>query len=417
MKYALLLLALCANPLFACLWDSDTLAQESAGMPDVKVVIVGGFARNPALYYEMRLERITKLLTAEPDNLEAYDDAAVSCDRLGRSDEAIEWMEKKRAAMERTAYAETEQPNHRYRYLANLGTFYAHRWFRNGDDREQFGDLEKARELIAQAIEENPNAHFGREKYQLKFIEWVLSEPGYYGSDENYVAEAADQPTGWIPNFLWIGRDGERLLQTSENSRLEEMGLEDAINGICGLITLGAAWESVDAFYTLSLLLQIDGRSSFAYFAMLRVSELLEKGKRSIAGGVPLTAESARGPRFRMRYLPQARVAEVEAEFETLRKQAESWQASRTDYMQTRLAGGLHPDTHDDFWDEFEGDPEHMEVPSGAIYEAGGMVMAVLHSDWFWILCIFLGGATLMTAYYLYAKRRDRKKRATRYAA
>lgn len=417
MKYTLLLLAICANPLLACLWDSDTLAQESAGMPDVKVVIVGGFARNPDLYYEMRLERVTKLLAADPDDLDAYDDAAVSCDRLGRSDEAIGWMEKKLAAMERTAYAETEQPNHRYRYLANLGTFYAHRWFRNGADREQFGDLEEARDLIAQAIEENPNAHFGREKYQLRFIEWVLSKPGYYGSDENYIAEAAGQPTGWIPNFLAIGRDGETLPQTSDNTLLKEMGLEDAIDGICGLITLGAAWESVDAFYTLALLLQIDGRSSFGYFAMLRVSELLEHDQRFLAGGVSVTSESARKPMFRKQHFPIQQEADTVNEFETLREEAESWQSNRTEYMLVRLAAGQHPDTHDDFWDEFEGDHEHMDVPSGAIYEAGGTVNAVLQSDWFWILCIFLGGATLMTAYYLYAKRRDRKKRAARYAA
>ncbi|MEZ5993788.1 MAG: hypothetical protein R3E76_15750 [Planctomycetota bacterium] len=415
MKYALLLLALCANPLFACLWDSDTLAQESAGMPDVKVVIVGGFARNPDLYYEMRLERVTKLLVAEPDNLDAYDDAAVSCDRLGQSDEAIEWMEKKLAAMERTAYAETEQPNHRYRYLANLGTFYAHRWFRNGADRERFGDLEKARELIAQAIEENANAHFGREKYQLKFIEWVLSKPRYI--EDSSEAKAADQREYWIPNFLGLGKNDRLSPRTSDNERLKEIGLDDAIAGICGLVTLGAAWESVDAFYTLALLLQIDGRSSFAYFAMLRVKELLEDGKHFFATDVPLDAEKIGKQGFTIMRFPTRNVVGTTAEFRSLRSKAKKWQDQRVSYLLSHLQEGEHPDTADEFWRDFEGDPEYMQVPSGPIYKAGGTINALLTSDWFWILCIFLGGATLMTAYYLYARRRDRKNRAARYAA
>src|SRR5690606_7771900 len=97
----LLLILLCAPPLAACLWDYDTLAQESAGMPDVKAAIVGGFPRNPPLYYEMRLERVTRLLADNPDDLDAYDAAGVACDRLGRADEAIVWMAKKLEAMER----------------------------------------------------------------------------------------------------------------------------------------------------------------------------------------------------------------------------------------------------------------------------------------------------------------------------
>ena len=54
-----LILVFLAAPLHACLWDTDTLAQESEGMGDIKAVIVGGFPRNPPLYYEMRLTRVT----------------------------------------------------------------------------------------------------------------------------------------------------------------------------------------------------------------------------------------------------------------------------------------------------------------------------------------------------------------------
>src|SRR5262245_54257239 len=84
------------GPLWACLWDRDTLAAEARGIPDIIQVITGRFERNPPLYYEMRLKRATARIADHPDDLEAYDDAGVACDRLGLGDEAIGWMEKKR---------------------------------------------------------------------------------------------------------------------------------------------------------------------------------------------------------------------------------------------------------------------------------------------------------------------------------
>lgn len=418
MKYVLLLLALCASPLSACLWDTDTLAEESAGLPEVKVVIVGGFARNPDLYYEMRLERVSKLLKDDHNNLDAYDDAGVSCDRLGRDEEAIEWMAKKLKAMERMGYSASAQPNHRYRYLANLGTFHAHRWFHNGADRERLDDLTKARDLIAQALQENPDAHFGREKYQLMFIDWALSNPKYYTYDEQALAEAAGHRSGWVPNFLSIGDGDEHdvLFRTRDNAGLKNIGLEDAVAGISGLITLGAAWESVDAFYALALALQAEGKSAFAYFAMLRVEELLAEGRTSGVRDVPVDVFDSEDL-TRMGYNLTKDAKATAIEFHELRQQSDRWQESRLNYMLPLLKEGRHPDTDNDFWGGFEGDPEHMEVPAGAIYGAGGAVNAVLQSDWFWILSIFLGGSFLLMLYYFYAKRRDRRLRRIHGAA
>ena len=80
----------------ACLWDRDTPIDEARGLPEVVAVLTGRFQRNPPLFYEMRLERVRDHLQSHPEDLAAYDDAGVACDRLGRGDEAISWMEKKR---------------------------------------------------------------------------------------------------------------------------------------------------------------------------------------------------------------------------------------------------------------------------------------------------------------------------------
>lgn len=55
----------------ACLWDRDTPAGEAAGMPEVVAVLTGRFERNPPLFYEMRLSRVTAELQSRPENLAA----------------------------------------------------------------------------------------------------------------------------------------------------------------------------------------------------------------------------------------------------------------------------------------------------------------------------------------------------------
>ncbi|MHC5543281.1 hypothetical protein ACYOEI_34090, partial [Singulisphaera rosea] len=114
----------------ACLWDRDTPEEESRGLPEVVNVLTGRFERNPPLFYEMRLTRVSAHLQSHPEDFSAYDDAGVACDRLGRGDEAIAWMEKKWARLETLDAAQPEAKEQRYRYHANLGTFLVHRWVR-----------------------------------------------------------------------------------------------------------------------------------------------------------------------------------------------------------------------------------------------------------------------------------------------
>ncbi len=118
--------------LAACLWDRDTPASEAKGLPEVVAVLAGRFPRNPPLYYEMRLERVTDHLKSDPADLAAYDDAGVACDRLGRGDEAIAWMDKKKHELDRRDPKSPDVKEHRYRYHANLGTFLVHRWAQSG---------------------------------------------------------------------------------------------------------------------------------------------------------------------------------------------------------------------------------------------------------------------------------------------
>ena len=158
---AILLLAL-ALPSLACLWDRDTLRDESPEAENAIRTITGRFVRFPDRYYEMRLERVSKKIAGTPQNLGFYDDAAVAADRLHLGSEAVDWMVKKKVEMDRQGLPDNH--NHRYRYHANLGTILFHKWMREGMPPETIGDAKTGRDHIAKAIHINPRCSFRQRK-------------------------------------------------------------------------------------------------------------------------------------------------------------------------------------------------------------------------------------------------------------
>jgi hypothetical protein len=326
---------------FACLWDRDTPYHEAMDMPEVVAALTGRFPRNPPLYYQMRLDRIEAELQGKPDDLAAYDDAGVACDRLGLGDEAIAWMEKKRDRLDALGSSRAETREHLYRYHANLGTFLIHRWIRRGADRGRIDEAEAARDEIVEALEINPNAHFGREKYQLRAIEWMIAPPQSAGAQ-------------CLPNFLG-------LTPPMETTLIDPKEADEMVRGLSGLIVLGNAWESVDVFNALCLALQHDtlgfeddyggGRNSLATFAWLRCKELIEAGKGSLLPDAPKGDElMSMIPRPMMRWSKDL----LAPAFQKARAEADAWQAARTDFMTDRMAEGLHPDVDEDFWDGYK---------------------------------------------------------------
>jgi hypothetical protein len=328
----------------ACLWDRDTPADEARGLPEVVAVLTGRFPRNPPLFYEMRLKRVTAHLRDHPDDLDAYDDAGVACDRLGDGDVAIAWMKKKHEQIARLDDSSPKIKDHRYRYHANLGTFLAHRWVRQGGDRARIDEVKRSRDEIAAAIEINPNAHFGREKYQLRVLDWISKPPAAAGGE-------------YLPNLLDFAAQPFADLADPKEA-------DDAVRGLAGLIVLGNAWESVDVFHALEIALQHDtlgfrkepegGRNTLAYLAWLRCRELIDAGKNSMLPDAPKReALKAR--------LPQPDFVEagglLDPVFNKLRTEADAWQKARTDFMMRRLNEGRHPDTDQDFWNDYSEPP------------------------------------------------------------
>jgi tetratricopeptide (TPR) repeat protein len=325
-------------PAAGCIWDRDTWREEAKGRIDTLKAITGWFDRYPPRYYEMRLERVTKELEANPQKLNLYDDAGVACNRLGRYDEAIAWMAKKKAVLD--AIPGTSANMDRYRYHANLGSFLGNRWAtrpaaeRNAD----FSDLKEATEHIADAISLNPDAHFGREKYQLKLFQWLL-KPGGEDLDGNFLG-------------LYFF-DDDRRTEAGGLNRYPE--LEDAESALTGLIHLGSAWESIDVFEALRATVQADGASSLALLASFRLGELTDEGHKSLHPSEDRNWDDYEN------LVPEWR--SLKEWYQETRSLAKKREATWIAYQSERFDRGMHPDTHPDFWRGWK-EPKFPELPN-----------------------------------------------------
>jgi tetratricopeptide (TPR) repeat protein len=306
---ALLALALFAPAAVACLWDHDTLMQERSRFPTALELITGKFLRHSPEFYEWRVQDRLKKLEADPKNLSYQDDLAVAYEKLGRHDKAIEVM----------LAAGAQKPD-RYETEANLGTFYIHA-----------GQLETGLAHIDHALRINPDAHFGREKYQKLLVEYLLGKPEAdrtrlplaerVGSNEEDFA-------GFVGKRLGTGRPKGEARQTS-------------VKGVLGMMRFGN-WDSPVLLEALARLLGTmdasppeDDAKRLAARAYLKASYAVtdssaKAGYRKLAEQV-LTFQTR--TRWRDDALPlreletsfRRELDEAEAWYEELRRNEVSW--------------------------------------------------------------------------------------------
>jgi tetratricopeptide (TPR) repeat protein len=201
----------------ACLWDYDTLKQERARFPDTLELITGKFLRHSKEFYEWRIQDRLKKLQTDPKNLAYYDDLAVAYDKTGQHDKAIETMLDK----------EKLKPG-LYETYANLGTFYFHS-----------AKLEEGLPYIDKALAINPDAHFGRERYQKWLVEYAISR-----------RDGERIPLPLRPSSSWDWSKGDppptdfaafvrRQLGKSRNEKLTDAETLAAAKGILGMMRFG----------------------------------------------------------------------------------------------------------------------------------------------------------------------------------
>lgn len=201
-----------------CLWDYDTLREERQQFPQTLELITGKFVRHSKPFYEWRVKDRGQRLSSEPENLALYDDLAVALDKIGRHDDAIAAMLKKESLA-----------TDRYETAANLGTFHIHK-----------GEFEEGLAHIKRAIEINPDAHFGREVYQQRVVEYVIANSA---DDVTLPLYRAEHPDRWsersvrFPMRGVVGFGEFVLEQEHAGSQREE--IRKALKGIQGMMRFG----------------------------------------------------------------------------------------------------------------------------------------------------------------------------------
>ncbi|WPB74819.1 tetratricopeptide repeat protein [Archangium violaceum] len=246
-------LLLFVPPALACLWDSDTLKEESIGLDEVAAVVRGRILKHSATFYERKVAYTLPLLEREDVKPERYDDLAVAYEKLGRTQEAIATMEAK----------EKRFPG-LYTTVANLGTFHAHA-----------GDYPRALEELRRALVLNPDAHFGREKYQVKAIEYLqrLAATPELIQKEEFLGLPLEPD-----RYLFVMNPKKTVLR-KEQPELPK----DVLQGLVGIIRFGSGDKSPHLWFSLGISLAWSGHKNLAIRAMRR-AELL---------GHPLAREHA----------------------------------------------------------------------------------------------------------------------------
>ena len=236
----LLAIAIAVTATAPCLWDSDTLDTELRGLPDAFDLVVGRWHRHGDAYYQ---ERVDRLAGRSDLALAEFDDLAVACEHLDRRDDAIAAMQAKAAVL-----ATAPDEEHRYRYHANLGTFFAHA-----------GRFDEALVELRRAVAINPDAHFGREVFQIELIE--------------YVAAAKADPVLWTESSF-LRHAGYRLGSYSQHIALpdissdgqRELSWERAYEGVGGMLRFGGL-EGPELYRTLGELFLEKGHLNLAWWA------------------------------------------------------------------------------------------------------------------------------------------------------
>ncbi|MEJ6580233.1 MAG: hypothetical protein QNL33_04275 [Akkermansiaceae bacterium] len=185
----------------------------------------------------------------------------------------------------------------------------------------------------------NPDAHFGREKYQLQAIQWLQHE-------------TLDEYFKFPPGFRESDGPNFRINALDPRDR-------DAVKGWSGLIELGAAWESVDIYRALALALLRVRAGGLAHVTLMRVRELEPEGKSS-SHPTFLNFPKNPGPLVSSTHHQKE---QMEMWFLPARKNSEARHRERTEYLLTRLNKGQHPDTHPDFWKDWK-EPDFPEMTS-----------------------------------------------------
>lgn len=316
----------------ACMWDYDTLKMERSRFPDALELITGKFLRHSPEFYEWRIQDRLKRLESDPANVALRDDLAVAYDKTGQHEKAIE-----------TALnIEKLQPG-RYETSANLGTFLFH----SGKVKESLVPIEAALKI-------NPEAHFGRERYQKWLTEYIIERqkgrelklpmadvnPGDFATRE--VTES---------NSVKIDNEFADFLQKKlGKQQLEGEDAAAAIKGVLGMMRF-AKYDSPVLLEALGTVLTRGVRSHYEDAKMLAARSFLMASYQVSDDAARLKYRAMAGRALNMqtaRNQDQISLQQVEDEFRSELDEGRDWYTNLRDRELSWIRDGKNPETEFD---------------------------------------------------------------------
>ena len=194
--------------------DRDRLLMQRLKFPAALELITGKIPRHTKECYRWRnRDRLAKL-ERKPRRIEWLDDLAVAYDKIGQPAKAIETMHKKEAI----------KPG-LYETYANLGTFHIHA-----------GNLAESVIHIKKAIAINPDAHFGREVYQLYLVEYLLDKQAKKWPPKDYPDYSHFQAWGFAAYLCGRMHPNKPQQNDRMDYRLSQNETAAAVKGVLGMM-------------------------------------------------------------------------------------------------------------------------------------------------------------------------------------
>lgn len=320
---AVLAIATVSPATHACIWDKDTLRDEMRGLPGVAEALAGKFEKRSEFFYRDRVARMERWL----DDHESIDNLAVALFRIGEFDRAVTVLQDK----------EKRFPD-QYTTSSNLATFYM-----------LHGDSPSAIPLLEKALKINPNAHFGREEYQLKLARFLVASATQPVDPHvrDFLGQSAFGDASVRPSTKPVDPDdyeptgrgfrGGILLSAKES--------EKAIAAIVGMIRFGTE-NSPDLYYALGNLLAQRG-----------TARGFDTGDKHLAIRAYLRAIDLKHPQAeKIKRLAEVLAQQIENE-ETLEFQ-------QNEFVKERAAGQAWAQAYMDFSDQLIRDGKDPDLES-----------------------------------------------------
>jgi tetratricopeptide (TPR) repeat protein len=245
----------------ACLWDYDTLKEESLGQADVAAIVGGNLSKHSQHFYQAKVEYTKKIIAGYPSKATAdrYDDLAVAQAKLGNLDEALATLDAKDKLFPGL-----------YTTAANRGTFLHLK-----------GDFAGALTWLNKAIAIDPNAHFGREKYQIMLAEYQqkLAKDPSLSSSSSFLPLDVGGNQGFSASKLIYGLGGHKAKAKDRRKLVPS----EPVVALVGMIRFGDAHDMPDVWWALGWALIAQGDGQLAARAFRR-AEILKHPRGAVDG-------------------------------------------------------------------------------------------------------------------------------------